>query len=296
MWFGLYLGIGLLAMGFAALCRAVGLPGVLFLVPADASPMTIAGVCFPLGLFLVLICTQLIRAARRRWLAYAPVGEAFARTVAEGKVKRTGAPRRPGFVVGATEDCTTAKPLDPDTIAQTLDERLFTVLADLLEPCGEARTMLGTTTLHIPAPGVVSERLTPAWVVDREWADGRTTIEWVYVGAVGKRLRVAGGARVRGALLWRLGRFHLWLMLGSPFFAAMVGITGLGYIGFPGIVFFAIIAQISQKSRHTWLTLVEDTLSEPFAACRQAEKESDLVAAKDRVSDAVSELEPLRSL
>lgn len=244
------------------------------------------------GIGLLAFAILLYRKCRRRWDHYEPRAEDFARRFRSGANPIGEPPLRPAFVVGVIEDVRTPKPLHERIITDVLNQRVTDVIRKLLKSCGEKKTLLGTTVIRL-AESDSRERLAPAWVIDRVWDDGRSTTEWIYVGRVGERLRIAVGAYTAGSLAWRLpSRIQRIAFCSVPFLTLAGGFIVIGpccavyssvYLG--KCILPELAAQ--QKEASEW--------ADPLHVFRIKAEPADDRAAKERVRDALSDLEPLAS-
>ncbi len=289
------LGVMAVAFGAGQLLRAIGVPwigsGDVF---GFENPGTIGAIWLPIGLLLLGIAWRTRNSATRSDGQYAPLALAFAAAIRDGNDRALSPPRRPGDVFGAHENYMTHKPLDEDQISDLSEERLFEVLAELLESCGEAQTLLGVTQLRLKdAQFGQDQRLDPAWVIDRVWPDGRRFTEWLCVVPRGKRLQLAGGAAGHGPILgktstWDIIKALMWPAVCIGF--ATSGATILAIFVVAGIFLYGGSSSINQSQ---FLKFSEkDRMPDPYAVIRTRFDESELHAARSRVSDALAEIVP----
>lgn len=181
----------LIATGCAAIVQSFWTP----------IPWPVVVLVFPATIGLGFLCIR-YRANRYRriaeaWNEYVPAARACAEDVKNGRF--TGRmPPRPNLVSDLLTQITTPEPLEPYQADTILMDRVPRAVATLLAPCGEVNTFLGRSDAVVCERGSQAELLQNAWVIDREWEDGRWTTEWVHVSVVGSRLRVAVGGEAYG--------------------------------------------------------------------------------------------------
>ncbi|MBK8912993.1 MAG: hypothetical protein IPM64_00070 [Phycisphaerales bacterium] len=199
-------GILITASGVAAMLHLLGFP----LLPISPTgemerPPPYQLLCFGLpslgfGALTLWVLPRAERAIKSRWTDYATRAMACA---AEFEVKANiDLPPRPLPVSDTQFDFTSPQTLSSDELHELVTIRFAEVIAELLKPCGESRTYLGRADAIVyRAPkenestaAFPSERVSGAWVVDREWDNGRWTTEWLLVQTVGSRIRLIGGS------------------------------------------------------------------------------------------------------
>lgn len=186
------LGMLLMAVGFASVFQSL----------RDPTTWSVTALVFPAYTVLGLLC---IRYRARKYARIVQAWEAYesaAATCAQSFKERSFEalpPVRPSLVSDSHIEVTVPRPLEQDDAKYLMQDRVPEAVARLLSPCGEAKSYLGRCDAIACERGPVpAERLTKAWVIDREWGDGRWTTEWLYASLDGSRLRVLGGGRAFG--------------------------------------------------------------------------------------------------
>lgn len=203
MWSLFRSGLILSSLGVAGLLRALIL--VCF-SPSGDDMLTTAGwttlgvLCFVIGLACLVLSCHFHLSAKRRWADYAPNALACAEAVRGGTACEF--PHRPGPVAGKIFDESFPDALSTGSIESLTEKKIKAVLADLMSPAGEVRCYLGKANAivytHTQLAYDPAEEISNAYVIDREWEDGRWTSEWLCLVVSGQRLRIVGGAATVG--------------------------------------------------------------------------------------------------
>lgn len=215
------LGMLLIATGCAALIQSLWTP-----VPWPAVVLAFPGL-IAVGVLCIRYRARRFQRIAQEWNEYESAARVSAEDFKNGKFTVTP-PTRPNVVSGTLMQVTNPEPLDSWQKDDMIHNRVFQAVAMLLSPCGEAHTYLGCSNAVVSERGSQAELLQDAWVIDREWEDGRWTTEWLHVSIVGSRLRVVGGGGAFGARKAKdkslTYQNKLLFLLGTPIFvcAAML--------------------------------------------------------------------------
>ncbi len=227
----------------------------------------------------------------RRWQRYELEAERFAAQFLTAGGTVDSAPKRPAFVIGVSEDIRTSKPYDDRALHDAVNRRTAAVIKQLLKSCGEQKTLLGATRILMPR-NESPRYLGPAWVIDRLWADGRKSTEWLFVERAGSRLRIVVGAQATGPLAWkRSSRIERHMIIWGWPLLCTATIVPLGCF----LVETALYVEKSLMPTRLAEQLQAGEWADGLNAWRAVPAQSDVKAAQDRVLDALSELEPLRA-
>ena len=275
----------LILIGLSSILGAFGAPG------AARAPIGFGGhpaieglLAAASGAVIILGCRWWQSRLSDRWMKYSQRAEAAASALATGKLP-TEVPTRPLFVASPFVQWTANTPLDPTAFNALLTRDLQDQLRTLLSNAGESQVLVGQS------PVVLEDgKLSGAWVVDREWKDGKRTVEWIYAGKTGTRVRLAGGASAHGRFWSKPATFATWAVVGAGcylgqvlFFVPILLLLGIGQ----GVrALSPVTLQVSPETLD-WLTIPE-----PLSGFRGTAV-TERAAAKARVADAIRSLEPL---
>lgn len=300
----LYCGLCLIASGLTAIAQLLGAPA--FVGTQKPAPPVLLGLGILSGGLGVVLIWAVLRVKARvkvQWSEYAQ--RAMDCATAFKSNGHVHLPQRPMPVSDTLIDFTTTQALSPNEVQHLSTARFVEAMAALLQPCGESRTYLGSADAIVfrerkeSQPPSAAERLPGAWVVDREWDDGRWTTEWLLAQPAGSRIRLIGGGTLVGR--FSLGRpNHPVDKWGIPILTALIICAASFFTS--GFVWFWIPAATAlwialQVRFPTWrktcgVTLAVFTIPGIDSALRKS-LESEHSALRTRVVEAIAELESL---